>query len=43
MRLAIKGIIPDEKYYHDPELKNNDGKTVCYYLWDNGISVPEEW
>ena len=43
MRLAMKGIIPDEKYYHDPELKNNDGKTVCYYLWDNGIPVPEEW
>ena len=37
MRLAIKGEIPGKEYYHDVELKDKDGKTVCYYLWDNGI------
>ena len=41
MLLSMKGIIPVEEYWHDPELKNKDGKTVCYYLWDNGIIVPE--
>ena len=43
MRLAMKGIIPDKQYWHDPELRDNDGNTVCYYLWDNGIMVPERW
>ena len=39
----MKGYIPENKYYHDPEMKNNEGHTVCYYLWDNSIKVPEEW
>ena len=33
----MKGEIPGQEYYHDPELKDKDGHTVCYYLWDNGI------
>ena len=43
MILAYKGIIPSNKYYHDSDLKNNHGKTVCFYLWYNGIEVPEKW
>ena len=43
MLLAMKGIIPDEKYSHDPELKNNEGHTVCYYLFNNGMEIPEKW
>ena len=39
----MKGIIPDKRYQHDPNLKNKEGNTVCFYLWDNGIEVPEEW
>ena len=39
----MKGIIPSEKYYHNPEIRNKDGKTVCYYLWDNCVEVPKEW
>ena len=43
MRLAMKCIIPEKEYYHDLNLKNYEDKTVCYYLWDNGIPVPDEW
>ena len=34
MLLAMKGEIPGKENYHDPELKNSKGHTVCYYLWD---------
>ena len=43
MYLAENGIIPPEEYYHDPELRDSRYNTVCYYLWDNGIYVPERW
>ena len=39
----MRGIIPDKKYIHDVELKNKDGKTVCYYLFNNNIKIPERW
>ena len=32
MRLAMKGIIPEDKYWHDPEIEDKYGHTVCYYL-----------
>ena len=38
----MKGIIPGREYWHDPEMRNKEGKTVCFYLWDNGIEVPDE-
>ena len=41
--MAMKGIMPRWEYYNNPNLKNNEGKTVCYYLWENGILVPEYW
>ena len=43
MRLAMKGIIPDKQYWHDPKIKDKEGHTVCYYLWDNGVIVPDIW
>ena len=43
MLLSMKGEIPSKENYHDPELKNKENKTVCYYLWNNGIEVPNNW
>ena len=43
MFLASKGVIPSKEYQHDPNITNIDGKTVCYYLFNNGVKVPEEW
>ena len=43
MIMSKRGIIPGKEYYHNPNIIDNEGKTVCYYLWDNGIMVPEEW
>ena len=40
MLLAMRGIVPGREYYHDPEIRNKDGHTVCFYLWNNGIIVP---
>ena len=40
--MAKQGKIPEYiKGYENK--KDNDGNTVCYYLWDNGIYVPHEW
>ena len=30
----MQGIIPDNENYHDSNIKNKEGHTVCYYLWD---------
>lgn len=43
MKMAKNGIIPGEKYYHDPEIRDKDGHTVCYYLFIKGIRVPGKW
>ena len=43
MLLAKKGIIPPKEYYHDPNIKNNDGDTVAILLARNGIIPPKEW
>ena len=43
MLLAECGIEIPKYWEHDPELGDNDGNTVCYYLWDNGIFVPKNW
>lgn len=43
IKLAIKGIIPDKKYIHDPEIRDKYNNTVCYYLFNNNINIPEEW
>ena len=35
IRLAKKGIIPDiKKYYHNPNVVDNNGHTISYYLWN---------
>lgn len=41
--LLAKYIIPPKEWYHDPELTDNNGHTVSYYLKENNIKVPEEW
>ena len=28
---------------HDVKLRDNKVHTVCYYLWDNGVMVPDNW
>ena len=43
MELAYNGKNIPKEWEHDPEIKNNEGHTVCYYLWDNGVIAPEEW
>ena len=43
MILALNSIIPPKEWYHNPEIKDKDSNTVCYYLWDNGIIVPDNW
>ena len=43
MILALNGKIPENKFKHDANIKNKYGKTVCYYLWDNGVEVLKCW
>lgn len=43
LKLASRGIIPSEKYIHNPSLQNNEGYTVAMYLAANGIIPPKEW
>ena len=43
MTLAWKGIIPPKEWYHNPTIKDNDGKTVEDYLLENDKEVPEYW
>ena len=31
------------KYYHDPQIKNNFEETVAMILADNKLSIPQEW
>ena len=38
----LKDEIPKE-LYHDPELKNKDGKTVRDILKENNKTVPDYW
>ena len=37
MILAKNSIIPSDEWYHNPNIKNKDGHTVCYYLFNNGL------
>ena len=41
MYLAKNNIIPSKEWEHDPELKDKYGNTVCYYLFNNRLQVPE--
>ena len=34
MLLAKARIIAPKEWEHDPELKDNEEHTVCYYLWE---------
>ena len=43
MLLAMNRIIGGKEYYHDPEIRNKEGKTVCFYIWKLGAKVPEYW
>ena len=40
MILAKYGIIVDEYWQHDPELRDYDGNTVAIILAKNGIIPP---
>ena len=35
--------VPDICWWHDSSLKTKEGKTVEYYLNENGIIVPYYW
>ena len=35
--------MPEEKYYHDPSLKNKDGNTVAIILAEKYSVPPKEW
>jgi len=43
MILAEIGIIPPEKWRHEPSLTNPYEKTVAELLIDNKIAPPGEW
>ena len=43
MYLALHKIPAPMEWWHNPELRNKDRKTVCYYLWLNGTYVPDYW
>ena len=43
MILALNGKIPEDKFLHYGDLKNKYNHTVCYYLFNKGIKVPEKW
>ena len=43
MLLDNKGIIPPPYWYHDPNIKNKNNKTVEDYLLKNKKEVPEYW
>ena len=43
MILAMKGIIPEDRYKHKSEIYDNEGNTVAIYLIKNHRSVPEMW
>ena len=32
MILALNGIIPSKEWHHDPNIKDNNNRTVAYYL-----------
>ena len=40
---ALSSRIPDKKDYHDPNIKDDEGKTVEYYLKMNSVPVPNQW
>ena len=43
MYLAYKGIILSKQWNHNPNIKDNNGKTVEDYLKENKIKVPKYW
>lgn len=43
MFLARNKIIPPKLWYHNPNIKNKDNKTVSDYLKQKGIPIPNEW
>ena len=32
--------IPNKKYYHNPYITDNEGRTVAHYLEDSKFPVP---
>lgn len=43
MLLAFEGKDIPKEYYHDPEIRNNNGWTVALILASNGITPDECW
>ena len=43
MKLADWGKIPPKEWCHDPNLRDNDGRTVAMYFARMGIIPPKEW
>ena len=43
MKYACNRKEPNPKYYHDPKIKDDFGKTVEDYLKQNKIMVSESW
>ncbi len=43
MYLAKKEIIPPKEWYHDPNIKNEQNKSVCNYLCENNLFIENKW
>ena len=43
MKIILYGTIPDEYWYHNPELQDNDGWTAAMFLAAKGIIPPKKW
>lgn len=43
MKDASKGLIPEEKDWHEPSIKTKSSWTVAMFLANKGIIPPKEW
>lgn len=41
MYLASNGIVPPQQWYCNPDISNNENHTVCYYLFNKCLEIPE--
>lgn len=39
----MNGVIPPKEWLHNKYLRDNNNKTVFYYLKEKKCNIPEEW